>query len=297
MILIFGSGDDSCIELVVAAARELGVAHRFVDQRGLDDDGEFRLRIERTSVGGEMTVGGETIDLSEIRSTYARALGIGSTERSRRFTQGLCEWLDVCDAFVVNRPLAMRSNSSKPFQAQLIARSGFRVPTTLITNDPVEVIEFAEHHGRVIYKSISGIRSIVRELQPSAARVDRVRGLATQFQALVEGVDVRVHVVGGDIHATEIRTRAIDYRYAARDDELIEHVAVELDPDTSGRCLDVARALELPLCGIDLRRTGSGGTPDDYVCFEVNPMPAFSYYERLTGQPIARSLVSALARA
>ena len=45
--------------------------------------------------------------------------------------------------------------------------------------------------------------------------------------------------------------------------------------------------LELPLCGIDLRRRPDGS----YVCFEVNPMPAFSYYESNTGQPIARSLV------
>jgi glutathione synthase/RimK-type ligase-like ATP-grasp enzyme len=53
----------------------------------------------------------------------------------------------------------------------------------------------------------------------------------------------------------------------------------------------LAALLQLPLCGIDLRRCADGS----YVCFEVNPMPAFSYYEANTGQPIARRLVEFLS--
>jgi D-alanine-D-alanine ligase-like ATP-grasp enzyme len=45
------------------------------------------------------------------------------------------------------------------------------------------------------------------------------------------------------------------------------------------------------MCGIDLRRRADGS----YVCFEVNPMPAFSYYETNTGQPIARTLAEFLS--
>jgi glutathione synthase/RimK-type ligase-like ATP-grasp enzyme len=292
MILIFGCGDDSCIEMAVSAARELGISHRFVDQRTLGDDDALHLRIGSRSFNAELTVGGEVIDLGACTAVYARALGVAATEGARRLTRTFNEWLDITDALVANRPFAMRSNGSKPFQAQLIARSGFRVPETLVTNQPAEVIDFAAAHGRLIYKSVSGIRSIVRELDV-AADLKRIRGLATQFQALIEGDDVRVHVVGDEVFATEVRTEAVDYRYAARDGRDVEHLAVRLDAETEARCVALARVLDLPLCGIDLRRTASG----DYVCFEVNPMPAFSYYEGLTGQPIARSLVSALAAA
>jgi hypothetical protein len=39
-------------------------------------------------------------------------------------------------------------------------------------------------------------------------------------------------------------------------------------------------------------------TPDDEVyCFEVNPSPAFSYYEGNTGQPISRAVARHLAGA
>ena len=55
----------------------------------------------------------------------------------------------------MNPPYSMVSNSSKPFQAQLLRESGFRVPDTLVTDDPRAVGEFAREHGRLVYKSIS----------------------------------------------------------------------------------------------------------------------------------------------
>ena len=49
--------------------------------------------------------------------------------------------------------------------------------------------------------------------------------------------------------------------------------------------------LDLPLCGIDLKRAVDG----TFFCFEVNPSPAYSYYQDQTGQPIADALVDYLA--
>jgi glutathione synthase/RimK-type ligase-like ATP-grasp enzyme len=63
--------------------------------------------------------------------------------RARTFHAGLMEWADVTGALVINRPTAMESNSSKPFQAQLIARAGFAVPETLVTSEPELAAEFA----------------------------------------------------------------------------------------------------------------------------------------------------------
>src|SRR5262249_17995160 len=93
---------------------------------------------------------------------------------------------------------------------------GFDVPETLVTNDPGLVRDFVADHGRVIYKSISGARSIVAEVDDDAlARLDDVRWCPVQFQAYVEGVDVRVHVVGRRVFSTRVASDAADYRYAA----------------------------------------------------------------------------------
>src|SRR4030095_3564204 len=119
--------------------------------------------------------------------------------------QALILWSEISRARVVNRLSAMASNGSKPLQLQIIRRHGLAVPETLISNDPIAILNFLREHGRLIYKSASGVRSIVQELTDAdIARLDRVRSCPTQFQALVEGTNVRVHVVGTAVYATEI---------------------------------------------------------------------------------------------
>ncbi len=297
MIALFGYGGDQCLDLVSDAARELDVPLLLIDQR-LGADVEFVLSVAGDRAIGTVTVAGQKCRLDDLDGVYARPLSPVRTtdprgnERSLMLHRAFLEWLDVADLLVVNRPAAMLSNASKPFQAQLIAAAGFTVPTTLITNDPAEARAFWNLHGEVIFKSISGVRSIVRRLDESAAgRLGRLRDLPTQFQELVRGIDVRVHVVGEQVFATEVRSAAVDYRYARRDGLNAELAEVTLPGDIGRRCVDLAAALNLPLCGIDLRRRPDG----TYVCFEVNPMPGFTYYESHTGQPISRAVCELIA--
>jgi D-alanine-D-alanine ligase-like ATP-grasp enzyme len=49
--------------------------------------------------------------------------------------------------------------------------------------------------------------------------------------------------------------------------------------------------MRLHVAGIDLRRTPDG----EWYCFEVNPSPAFLYYETATGLPIAAAIARILA--
>ena len=159
------------------------------------------------------------------------------------------------------------------------------IPPTLVTSEPDEVLAFLSRHGRVIYKSLSSVRSIVQQLDDAAlARLDRIRWCPTQFQAFVAGTNVRVHVIGDRVYATAVSTEATDYRYAARQaGKSAELREVRLSDELAQRCIDLARYLGLEFAGIDLKVTSD----DEVYCFEVNPSPAFSYYENNTGQPIA----------
>ena len=94
-----------------------------------------------------------------------------------------------------------------------------------------------------------------------------------------------------DLAAT-ISSDATDYRYAARQIGVEPTItAIELDATTRVRCVQLARGLDLPLAGIDLRYTPGGR----YVCFEVNPSPAFNFYEQRAGLPIAAAIARYLA--
>jgi glutathione synthase/RimK-type ligase-like ATP-grasp enzyme len=137
------------------------------------------------------------------------------------------------------------------------------------------------------------VRSIVQTLtDDDMARLENIRWCPTQFQAFVAGENVRVHTVGQKLFATAISSEATDYRYAARQKgapaELRE---VDLADELAEMCLKLAEGLGLAFAGIDLKIT-----PEKHVyCFEVNPSPAFSYYESNTGQPIADAVAGYLA--
>lgn len=303
MILFCGIPSEAPLALAIAAAERAGAPFLVLNQRQLEHC-DLTLEVRDGKLGGRLTIGEADYDLASFTGVYARLMEPTelpegrprrsgapdpvALERTRLFHETLIEWLEVADARVVNRVSAMASNFSKPYQIQLIARRGLLVPPTLVTNDAPSVRRFLATHGRLIYKSISSIRSIVRELDATDARAfARLRHLPTQFQALIPGADVRVHVVGGELFACAIESAAIDYRYAGRDGIAVELRPCTLPDEVAQSCLEVAAELELPFCGIDLKRTADGL----YHCFEVNPSPAYSYYEEESGQSISAALV------
>lgn len=299
MIVIFGRDDDPPVSLLLEALQERAQPYRFIELRALDRDG-LQLETGPAGLTGCLHAAGQILPLEAISGVYARPLSPGqqwqnpeAAQRANQAFDTFVAWLDVAPALVVNRPRAMNSNNSKPMQAQWIGEAGFAVPETLITSSADEALAFWREHGRVIYKSISGVRSIVRELDDaSAERLALLRELPVQFQAYVPGLDLRVHVVGSQCFAAEIHSSATDYRYTrgAEQTRLQTH---ELPAGVARRCVALAQALDLPLAGIDLRLRPDG----EYLCFEVNPMPAYSYYESNTGLPISLALADLLAAA
>jgi glutathione synthase/RimK-type ligase-like ATP-grasp enzyme len=298
MILFYGRQDDSPLVRAVQAARDLGLACALLDQATLGHC-DMLVEVGTHGVTGRIVTHGVSLDLQTIAGVYARPLDLPVQEgdrlarlRAQAFHDLFVEWLDLTPTLVINRPLAMESNSSKPYQAQQIRAAGFAIPETLVTSDPEEARAFRAQHGRVVFKSLSGIRSIVRELDDrSAARLDLLRHLPVQFQAYVPGEDVRVHVVGRESFACLVQSAAVDYRYASRDGLDADLTELALPAEIRERCCALAARLGLPFCGIDLRRTPDG----QWVCFEVNPMPAYSFFDIGPGSPIARAVVELLA--
>jgi glutathione synthase/RimK-type ligase-like ATP-grasp enzyme len=244
------------------------------------------------------------IDLAQVEAAYVRpmetgrACGITTSDdpalaRAMRADHALVAWADLSGARIVNRPAAMAANNSKPFQLAQIAAHGFAVPDTMVTTDPAEALRFLGRHGRVVYKSVSGVRSIVAQLHRDTASLANVANCPTQFQEYLPGDDVRVHVVGEQVLATRILSEADDYRYASRTGDSAAMVPTELPAEVAAACVRMAAGLGLRVAGIDLRLTPTG----EWYCFEVNPSPGFSFYEAVTGQPISAAIAALLVAA
>lgn len=307
MILLAGIPTEPPLELAIASAEAANIKYVVLNQRAFRHD-DIELRLVGGHCEGILTVGMQSFPLDAFTGIYTRMtdpqslpelqthprrlLDVAAPQRANIWNETFNAWLELAPQRVANRNSATLSNFSKPYQAQKIRAAGFQVPETLVTNDPEEVRNFQKQHRRIIYKSTSSIRSIVRVLDDEAMKnLDRITFLPTQFQACIYGDDVRVHVVDQHIFAARIKSEAIDYRYAGRDGLDVDMTIHELPEEIAQRCIDLSRALNLPFCGIDFKRTSGG----NYICFEVNPSPAYSYYQEQTGIPISDALVSYLA--
>jgi hypothetical protein len=308
MILLWGVPADGPTARVRDALVRMGSAPTFLDQRATI--GACAEMSVGPHLAATVTTPKGPIDLQAVTAVYMRPYDLrnlpavqqaGSASDTYRHAVALEDllqsWVEVTEALVVNPLSAMAHNCSKPFQARQLHSLGFSVPDTLLTTDPAAVVEFREKHRRVAYKSISAVRSIVSELTDEhMSRLGDVCWCPTQFQELIEGTDYRVHVVGDEVFAAEIQSEAVDYRYAGRQGFGVAIRAASIPVEVAQRCVVASRGMGLVVAGVDLKLTADG----KWYCFEVNPCPAFDFYQSATGQPIdeaiARLLVSGCPR-
>lgn len=283
MIVVWGALDDDPVAAVLEALGDVddhapggAVVH-------LDADAVARLEYDLelgAAVTGWFAVGGRRVALEEIAGWYVRPGPGRSPAASALLTAATGARATVA---VVNRPPAGASNHAKPYQALQIGATGMAVPDTLVTSDRQAAHHFLRRHGRVVVKSISGVRSIVAEVDDPA--LERVGHGPVQLQRHVDGLDVRVHVVGHQCFATAIVSEATDYRYGD-----VDMSPFTLPVDLRERLVHLTQRMGLLLAGIDLRRATDGR----WWCFEVNPSPGFTYYEAHTGQPITAAVAALL---
>jgi RimK-like ATP-grasp domain len=301
MILVWGIPRDSPVAAVTAALVRLGQPVLFFDQHDALS-AKMDLCVD-SEVRGVLRLLQGDFDLAKITGAYLRPYETSRLPtvakappalraHAAALDEALLCWAQITSARVVNRPAAMASNHSKPYQSLLIQAQGFDVPETLVTTDAAAVEAFWDKHGQIVYKSISGVRSIVTCLTPShRERFADLSNCPTQFQQWISGTDFRVHVAGDDVFACKVASSATDYRYPRSEEEIPETQPFELPDDLSDRCRRLVASMSLALAGIDLRLAPNG----QWFCFEVNPSPGFTYYEQATGQPIADSIARLLA--
>ena len=297
LILLWGLPTEGPMAAVHRELRALGAPVIFIDQS------DALETIVELDVGETLSARIHTpqadLDLGRVTAAYLRPydpriLFPDETQsflaRAQLADHILSTWSELTSALIINPLASMASNNSKPYQLQLIRDAGFAVPETLITTDPQAAEDFWLRHRDVIYKSLSATRSQVSRLGPRhRARLLDVVSCPTQFQQYIPGRDHRVHVVGSQVFASELICDADDYRYHGS--HPLEIRPAEIPSDIEDMCRALAHSLRLPLAGIDLRRTPAG----DWYCFEVNPSPAFTYYEHATGQPIGRAVARLLS--
>jgi glutathione synthase/RimK-type ligase-like ATP-grasp enzyme len=206
-------------------------------------------------------------------------------------------FLECCDATWVNNIQNDTAAEYKPFQLKVAAEHGFRIPDTLITNSPDELMAFYQsHQGAVVYKAFNQRGLIWRPTrllrQEDFAVLDNLRFAPVIFQAVVPGTrDIRITAIGERLFATEFdieRLDDVDYRTRMSQIACRPH---SLPPEMEVRIHAFMESLALEYGGIDFRLTPDG----EYVFFEINTAGEFLFIEDRTGQPISEAMAAHLA--
>lgn len=212
--------------------------------------------------------------------------------------------LRITDAYWVSHPDALHVAESKPYQLRLAQELGFRVPQTLITNDPGRFREFYQLcEGRVIYKPLTqgplgaaeGKGLFTNRVKPDDLyNLEAIRPCPCTFQELVpKRVELRVTAIGNrlfpvEIHSQDDEQSQVDWR---RGDTLnLKHAPHVLPREIEQKCLDLLQRLHLQFGAIDLILTPEG----EYVFLEINPSGQFAWVENLTGLPLIETLADQL---
>jgi glutathione synthase/RimK-type ligase-like ATP-grasp enzyme len=205
--------------------------------------------------------------------------------------------LDALSCIWVNPRAADDAASHKPLQWAVAHELGLCLPRTLVTNNVDSARAFINEIGvgKTIFKpflaSIESWRETRLVQQQDLDKLESVKYAPVIFQEYVEGVDLRITVVGDSIYAAEIDARKTSYPVDMRmvvGEALVRQVTLPHKLQQS--ILKLQHRLGLRYGAIDMRRTAEG----EYIFFEVNPAGQWLFVEQRTGMAISQAVADFL---
>jgi len=211
-----------------------------------------------------------------------------------------CKW--------INRPKTLQVvGTNKLYQQKLAAQCGLTVPSTLVSNDPVEVIAKATTWGGLLAKPMGYITLSkekfytiysecfsLTELLESEIAIRNCPLFAQEY--INKRFEYRVMVIGNKVLACQIDSQAseltkIDWRHY--DFEKVAHVKYTLPVEICDKLQAFMKAINLTYGAIDMIETPEG----DYVFLEINPSGQWEWISYYAGLPIPEAVAEMLASA
>lgn len=311
-VLIVAMEGDAIADAVGAELVRRGVATARFDVDHLNESSWLAFRGGDQGFQGELVLPAGTVSLAAVRSVFFRwrtgpgarsADGFEGFKRSEsaEAVEGLEALLR--GAFWLDRPPAVSASGSKLEHLRRASALGFRIPQTLVTNQPDAARAFLRSCPRAVVKAfswlwdddVSGRRVLyTHRLRPGdEEHLDLVANAPCIFQEEVpRRVEVRVTVVGQRVFAAAIRaadpTGPVDWRDPSCGLSYQPH---ELPPEVVDRCLRLTREPGLSFATLDLIETPAG----EHVFLDFNVFGNWLHVESRTGLPITAAVADLLA--
>lgn len=215
------------------------------------------------------------------------------------------------DAFWVNPPLygSQLLQRNKLLQLKDASNIGLKIPDTLITNDPDELVDFCKDNGNVIAVKLLRGNWFVEEgsnipLSVFTQRIslddvlknrEDIKLAPVLAQEYVEKyLELRITIVGRKIftcaiHSQDSEQTKIDWRNY--DLMNVKHEPYKLPLEIEDKLFALMNQWHLNFGALDMILTPSG----EYVFLEINPNGQWLWIEQLTNMPISKSIAEILA--
>lgn len=285
---VIGDATDRTIVHFLTECAAVGYKPRVVSLGDITATGGWHLAAPDDGFSRVWTADAE-VPLSDVGAFYCRLTGSrvqwarDKEIRESGLLHSMRLWLTASHALVINRPDIDQHNGSKSLHEAELARLGFSVPESITSSNLSELVDFLRG-GRAVIKACCGLRADTREL-----RADRLREYTADrgplhLQRLIQGHDVRAHVVGTEVLAVRIDSdEAVDYRT----DRSARYSTVALPGELQALLVEATRAQGMVFSGWDLKVDA-----DERVwCLESNPMPGYAFYDRHVNGEISKALM------
>lgn len=202
--------------------------------------------------------------------------------------QGIWRCLDV---FWVSNPDALKKAEYKLFQLKKANELGFRIPPTIVSNLPKDILAFYEEQNReIIYKPMKYSRVFhqdsigliytnkIRNID--ITKIENVKYSPALFQKYIpKDIEIRVTVIGNKVFAAEIHSQ--EYLLSTHDwrkgNELnLMHRLHYLPKEINDLCVKLVQSLSLNFGAIDLILQPNG----EYVFLEINPNGQWAWLQQ-----------------
>lgn len=204
-------------------------------------------------------------------------------------------------SFTTASSIAINRSRDKLRSYQIMARQDVGIPKTVFARETADLDEIVELAGGApliikVARGTHGNGVVLAETRKAAKAVMQafyVEGVNFMVQEFVEesaGTDIRALVVGGRVVAS-IERQSLDDDFRSNTHQGGVGKAVKLTPEEEKTAIKAAKAMNLPVCGVDMMRSKDGPK-----VLEVNSSASIMTPEKVTGRDVATKIIEYVER-
>lgn len=215
-----------------------------------------------------------------------------------RYGTAIVRQFEMQGVYTPTSSIAIVRSRDKLRSMQLLARAGVGIPKTVFARSAADVNDLIDDLGGtpVIIKLARGTHGngvVLAETKKAAKSVlqafyvmdeDGTNILLQEYVKESAGTDIRAFVVGGKVVAS-MQRQSLDDDFRSNLHQGGEGKPVKLTDQERKTAIKAAKAMGLPVCGVDMMRSERGP-----LVLEVNSSPGFGI-EKVTGRDVAGKIL------